>query len=103
MYFIRLLKSKLTELSEVIDFLIYGSYANGTNNSNSDLDIVIFSKKTKKVLKILSKFNKATHQQFITLEEFEQLHEKNNRLIIKIMKNHVLFGNFKKFIRLMMR
>jgi len=44
------------KLHENTDFLIFGSYAEGTNKRASDLDIVIFQKKGPEIKKILKAF-----------------------------------------------
>ncbi len=99
----RLLKTRLTELNEKADFLIFGSYASNKNTKKSDLDILIFSNKTKDIREIISRFNIRVHAQYTSINEFRKLYEKKDNLIVEIINNHVLFGKYKEFVKLVMK
>ncbi|MBW2990151.1 nucleotidyltransferase domain-containing protein [Candidatus Woesearchaeota archaeon] len=96
-----LLKPILTELHKEADFVIFGSHALKTNIKDSDLDLVIFAKKSQKIRKILGKINKA-HAHFITLNEFRKLYKNKNTLAVEVIKNHVLFGNYNEFAKMVL-
>ena len=75
-----LLSVQLQELHDEADFLIFGSYANNTQTKNSDIDLAIFSRETKKTRNILSLINKKVHIQRSTYKEFVKLVKKKQPL-----------------------
>ncbi|MBS1267294.1 MAG: hypothetical protein MAG795_01266 [Candidatus Woesearchaeota archaeon] len=91
------LKPKLLELYKKTDFAIFGSYAEYKNKKGSDLDIVIFSTDERK---LTEKFQNL-HPHFIEFNEFRQQARKQSGLAREIVKNHILFGKYKQFVRLL--
>ena len=95
----KILRPFLNSLYKLTDFLIFGSFADGTNKKDSDLDLVIFSKKTKKLKEIFEKSPFKIHAQYIIFDEVVKIFEKGDRLSNEIKKNHILFGEFSNFIK----
>lgn len=93
----------ITELNKITDFAIFGSYAKGEETKNSDVDIVIFSKKNTKIEQITSKIPKDIHKQYATFKEFSKLYEKNSVLAEEILRNHVLFGKHKEIAQIILK
>ena len=71
--------------------VLFGSYANGTSNSKSDLDLFIIGKYDKKVDEILEDFN-------IEINIKHQNKFSKNTLTKEIKKNHILLSNFEEYI-----
>ena len=97
------LKLPLIGLNKKTDFIIFGSYAKGSENKNSDVDIVIFSSKSSILEALLEKFQKKLHKQYIKFEEFSLLYEKNSVLTREILRSHVLFGKHKEIAQMVLR
>ncbi len=97
------LKLKLYELDNLVDFIVFGSYANYTNTKVSDLDIVIFSKEDKKIMDKFKEFGIKIHPHFIEFQEFVKLSRENYLLALEIIKNHISFGKTKKIVNLYLR
>jgi predicted nucleotidyltransferase len=93
----------IRELNKITDFAIFGSYAKGEETKNSDIDIVIFSKRNTKIEQILSRIPKDIHKQYATFKEFSVLYEKNSVLTREILRNHVLFGKHKEIAQITSR
>lgn len=92
----KLFKINLQELLNEVNFLIFGSFVVGKTDEKSDLDLLIFSKKNKKLKKIIENFPIKTQVQWIENEKkFEFEYKKRNPLIIEILKKHLLFGEIK--------
>ena len=98
----KLLRDNLKELSEWADFVIFGSYASGNEKENSDMDMVIFSSKTRKIQKVLSGFNAELHPHFIGFDAFKKKLEAKDSLAVEIIKNHVCFGRYKTVSQLVL-
>jgi predicted nucleotidyltransferase len=94
---------QLLELNKIIDFIIFGSYAKGDEKKDSDIDIVIFSKKNKKIIDLLAQVPNKIHTHYITFEEFTELYEKDSILAREILRTHVLFGKHKEITQMILR
>jgi len=93
------------DLKELVQFgtiVLFGSHVKGYSNTSSDIDVVIFSKRSKKLKTILRKYPRV-QAQIISFEAFEKLVFKKDVLALEILKNHVIFGNSDKFINLCRR
>ncbi len=96
--------SKITsELSTKDIIILFGSYAKGTETSNSDIDILIINKKGNKSIsfsKYEALFKKKINPVFITKSEFiKMLKEKEENLGKQVLKNHIILNNPEEFWR----
>ena len=81
--------------------IIFGSYASGKFNEDSDLDIVILGKSEKKEIKIIiENQNLKVHEHYSSFEEFNKILKKKNSLAVEICKDHILFGDASKIINI---
>lgn len=94
----KLLSVIMQDLHKQSDFAVFGSYANGSESKNSDIDIVMFSKETNNIRNILGLINKKVHLKKSTFVEFEKLVKEKQPLSLEILRNHVLFGKYKEFV-----
>ncbi|MCX6742344.1 MAG: nucleotidyltransferase domain-containing protein [Candidatus Pacearchaeota archaeon] len=84
--------------------IIFGSYASGNFNEDSDLDIVIFEDTSKgKIKKIKRKSGLDIVEHYVSYKEFEEILLSNNPLAIEILNNHVLFGNLSKIVNIFLK
>ena len=90
---------KLTEFGTVV---LFGSHVKGYATKDSDIDLVIFARKTEKLKKALRKLPRI-QAHVIDFKSFEKLVLRKDVLSLEIIKNHVLFGNVGKFIELCRR
>jgi len=93
------------DLKELVQFgtiVLFGSHVKGYSNTSSDIDVVIFAKRSKKLKTILRKYPRV-QAQIILFESFEKLVLKKDVLALEILKNHVIFGNSDEFINLCRR
>jgi len=97
-----LLWKDLKELGDFGTFVLFGSHVKGYSNVSSDIDLVIFSKNTEKLRKILRNLPKV-QAQVISFENFEKLVFKKDVLALEVLKNHVIFGELDSFIELCRR
>lgn len=89
----------LTEsLSKILNtFLIFGSYAKGTQKETSDIDIIAIGKYDLKAIEKLEK----THDLRISIVHFTKRNFKldvNSTLIVEAKKNHIIVKGFEFFI-----
>ena len=89
-------------LREFGTIVLFGSQVKGYSDSSSDVDIVIFAKKTEKLKRILRTLPKV-QSQIISFKNFEKLIYKKDVLATEILKNHVVFGDVSKFVDLCWR
>lgn len=95
----------INELSEYCDSLIlFGSYANGKFNQNSDLDIIILGKCDKEKIKQLKqKQIIQINEQYISYNDFLKAVKLKNPLAIELFQNHILFGDILKIIEIFIK
>ena len=84
--------------SSIISIILYGSHANGENDSKSDVDLLLIlnSKKnfTSVVQKIEEKIKKPISIQMMNIAEWQVLKEKDKIFYESILINHiVLYGS----------
>lgn len=95
-------KEIIEKISPFIDGigLIFGSYAKGTANKDSDLDIfVVGSYNNKEVNKISKIYGIDISVKCYSLKIFEKNFNKD-ALIREVLKNHIIFLNTEQFIRI---
>lgn len=87
----------LEDIIKARDIVLFGSYAKGQANKESDVDVLIIGNQSERIRKIARKQIKKISIQFSTLNDFEKLLKKKNTLAIEIMKNHIIFGSSQFF------
>lgn len=105
--FIRQQKEIKIFIEELIEnyptIIIFGSYVKDYATKESDIDILIFGKPTKKFNSLKEKYPFDIHSQFSTLKKFEQLLKNKNTLAGEIIKNHIIIGKNDELINLIWR
>ena len=85
------------EHSETI--ILYGSFVSGTQNKNSDIDIIIIGKADKNAINSIRKrYSREINIEYLTLNEFGDSLNSKKPLVLEILKNHVIFGDASKII-----
>jgi len=93
------LVNKLVNKDETVtSIVLYGSHANGENDSKSDLDILIFSKNKKLdntiINQLEAKLDKTISIITLTLPEWNKLKQNDKIFYESILQNHiVLYGS----------
>ena len=90
---------EIKDLTSFGTIVLFGSQVKGYSNSSSDIDVLIFSKKSEKLKKVLRTLPKV-QAQIISFDSFEKLVYKKDVLALEILKSHVIFGDSNKFINL---
>ncbi|MBN2141731.1 nucleotidyltransferase domain-containing protein [Candidatus Woesearchaeota archaeon] len=81
---------------------IFGSYANGTEKKDSDLDVFIVGERIKEDYASKGRiYDLDVSVKYFSIEEFKELLKKKNPLIREISENHVLMFNSEQFISLL--
>ena len=83
---------------DILSLVLYGSHANGENDSKSDIDIILLTNKKKSVTNLLQrlekKLKKSISIQIMTIPEWRKLKEKDKIFYESILENHiVLYGS----------
>ncbi|MBU3924014.1 MAG: nucleotidyltransferase domain-containing protein [Nanoarchaeota archaeon] len=93
------------DVKELVNFgtvILFGSQVKGYSTSSSDIDLVIFSKNTKKLKNVLRGLSRVSAQ-VVSFENFEKSVFSGEVLSGEILKNHVVFGDSDRFIDLCRR
>jgi len=91
----------LEKLCEFGTFVLFGSHVKGYATKDSDIDIVIFARKTQKIKQVLEEMPVQVH--FIDLKEFEKILFSGKVLAREIVKSHVVFGDVSSFTNICWR
>lgn len=79
--------------------IVFGSFAQGKQKENSDLDLVVIGVRDKEaVKKSLLVFPREVNAEFVSWEEFSGTVRKKNALAVEIKKNHLVYGNVFKVV-----
>jgi len=72
--------------------VLYGSHANGTNDSKSDIDILLLVGNTKKIpiMDIEKKLGKQISVESFTLANWKKTKKKNAPFYDSVIRNHVV-------------
>ncbi len=95
-------------ISEILNFsegiILFGSYASGKNKSGSDMDLIILGKSNfVEIKKIKEKQPIDLNEHYFSYSEFEKLIKNKDAFGIEILKNHILFGNVSKIVKIFLR
>jgi len=82
----------------IVSLILYGSHANGENDSKSDIDLLILLNKkepfTNLLQKLETKLKKSISIQTMTISEWQKLKDKDKIFYESILENHiVLYGS----------
>jgi len=91
-----LLKTFLKSLSSNVPLLVFGSFANGAANNNSDLDIFLISEPEKELPFHLIPYK--IHKIELSKKNFLHVLGKGETLIKEIEENHILINNHSFFV-----
>lgn len=88
----------LKENNEIISLILYGSYANGENDTKSDIDLLILVNRKREFIEVLQKLERKTKKristQVLTISDWEKIKQKDKIFYESILQNHiVLFGS----------
>jgi len=83
--------------------LIYGSFAKGTWDEESDLDILVIGEKEEKLEEIDKKYSREIQFMYLKQEEFEQQIKEKTPYIKEVLKNHVICQGFEKITNLRLK
>ncbi len=92
----------LKELSSKYSLILFGSYAKGTAKTDSDVDLVVFARKSKKIKAVLDKYPFRISVQYATITLWEKRLKEGQPLAKEIAKDHILFGEKEKIIKTLM-
>tara|TARA_Y100000310_G_scaffold334016_1_gene412791 strand:+ start:3214 stop:3804 length:591 start_codon:yes stop_codon:yes gene_type:complete len=97
---IHLLINDLLKISPVI---LFGSYVKGYATKESDIDLLIIGKSSKRVKDTIKGYPFKINAHYSTLENFEKLLHRKNTLAREIAKNHIIFSGCEEFVKILMR
>ncbi|NOR85403.1 hypothetical protein GQ473_04740 [archaeon] len=88
---------------ELIDsceiMILFGSFSSGTQDENSDIDIICAGKCNKEMVgKIRRKNPREINVQYITRRGLEKSLKDRNALAMEILRNHKIFGDVSKVV-----
>ncbi len=93
----------INDLLKINSVVLFGSYAKGYATKESDIDLLIIGKRSKKVKDVIKRYPFKINIHYSTFENFEKLLLKNNTLAKEIAKNHIIFTYCEEFIKILMR
>ena len=90
----KLIEDFLNEDTTIISLILYGSHANGENDSKSDIDILLITHKKKQFTEIIqkleNKIKKTISIQIMTISDWQKLKEKDKIFYESILQNHII-------------
>ncbi len=92
----------LGELSLLCPVILFGSYAKGRAKEDSDVDVVIFARKSKKIDSLLQRYYFNVQPHYVSVVQFRKQLYAGNALATEIVKDHIFFGEKEKIIKLLM-
>lgn len=98
----KILYNKLNSIKFPFIALIFGSYAKGTSNPHSDIDLmVICDKNTKDIERTISLLPLDIHLVTISIEEFLKMDKKKEfNVVAEAMKNNIILIGIEDYYRL---
>lgn len=94
----KLIDQILVTNTTITSIILYGSHANGENDSKSDIDLLLILNEKKSLTNLLQQLEKKLKKpiavQMITIPEWEQLKEKDKIFYESILEKHIiLYGS----------
>jgi len=78
----------------IISLILYGSHANGENDSKSDIDILLITNNKKSFTQIIQKLEQKLQKtisiQTMTISDWQKLKEKDKIFYESILQNHIV-------------
>lgn len=98
------LKILVTELLPHCEsIIIFGSFAKGIFDKNSDIDIIIVGSCNKDAVRsIKRRYSREISIEFVTYAQLRHSLKTKNALGIEILNNHIIYGNVSKIIMIFM-
>lgn len=93
---------EINPLMEFGTLVLFGSQVKGYATEESDIDVVIFARNSKKLKDVLRNLYKV-QAHVISFEEFEKLLFNKKVLASEIVGDHVVFGDISRFVDLCRR
>ena len=93
----------INDLCKINPVVLFGSYAKGYATKESDIDLMIMGKRSKKIKEIIERYPFKVNAQYSTYDNFESLLQEGNALAKEIGKNHIIFGDCERFVKILMR
>lgn len=93
---------EINQLKSFGTVVLFGSQVKGYSDSYSDIDVVVFSDKTKRLKETLRDLNNV-QAHIISFEKFKDLVFHEDVLAKEVLKSHVVFGNSSEFVNLCLR
>jgi len=91
---IKIINHLLKTNNTIISIVLYGSYANGENDSKSDLDLLFLLNEKKSVTQVLQQIEKKIKKtiaiQMMTIPEWHKLKEKDKIFYESILEKHII-------------
>jgi predicted nucleotidyltransferase len=91
----------LAELSKHSSIILFGSYAKNLQKKESDIDLVIIGRKSKKTEKIIKKYPFEVNAHYLSLNLFKKQLWAGNHLALEIAKDHIFFGEKEAIIKIL--
>jgi uncharacterized protein len=98
-----LIKEVAAKLIPLVDglALIFGSYATGRQNDESDIDLFVAGTLDEEEIdKVGKQYNKDISIKVYSLKEFKKALQNNDLLINEILKSHILIKNTEEFVQI---
>ena len=96
------LHGRLAEFKFLFIALLFGSYAKGNANKNSDIDILIIGGNEKKIKMALSLVPKKVHLTHVTYEEFIHMAKSREFTVVsEAIKNNIILIGIEEYYRLL--
>lgn len=80
---------------------LFGSFASGRHNKESDIDLILIGKSNKnKIKKIKAKYSRQINIEYVSFQDFSKSLKQKNALAIEILNNHCIYGDISKIVKI---
>ena len=93
----------INDLCKIMPIVLFGSYAKGYATKESDIDLMVIGKKSRKIKEIIERYPFKVNAHYSTYDNFESLLLEGNALAKEISKNHIIFGDCERLVKILMR
>lgn len=92
------IKEMITEILKATEsyVLVYGSFADGTWDEESDLDVLIVGESKGSLKEIDEKYSREIHFMVLSEKEFKEGIKGNKPYIAEVLQNHIICRGFEK-------
>ncbi|MFH2027827.1 MAG: nucleotidyltransferase domain-containing protein [Nanoarchaeota archaeon] len=93
-------------IKEILPFtdslILFGSFASGSYNKDSDIDIICVGKSDKSAInKIKRRYSREINLEFVSYNEFKKSLDSKNALSVEILKNHIFYGDVSRLVSIL--